>query len=78
MDGQDRINELFAFVVIDADGTEGVPAFESNGVLHPMVGADLARAEALLPMARRAARELGRPVTLLRFTVREQLRVIPP
>lgn len=79
MQGKERINEMFAYVVIDDDGTEGVPSFlAKNGVAMPMMGADLARADSLMPIARRLAVELGKPLTLLRFTVREQVKVLEP
>ena len=76
MNGQERINEMYAFVVVDDDGTEGIPAFRSGDRDLPLVGADTARVEALRPIAENMARELSKPVELVRFTVREHLETI--
>ncbi len=77
MKGQLRIDQMFAFIVVDDDGTEGIPAFLApGGTAMPMVGADMARVESLRPIARRMARELKKPVTLCKFTTREILEVI--
>lgn len=75
MNGQERISSLFAFIIVDDDGTEGVPAL-SNGM--PLIGADLARVAALRPYAEEAARVYGKPVTLARFSVRVDQEVITP
>lgn len=70
MDGQVRIDSLFAFVVVDDDGTEGVPAIESDGVAYPLMGADLAMVEILKPHARALAKMQGKPVSLVHFSRR--------
>ena len=77
MNGKDRINEMYAFVVVDDDGTEGIPALRSvNGVAMPLVGADLDRIADLRPFAQDLAQRLGKPIDLIRFTVREHLETI--
>lgn len=79
MRGKLRINEMFAYVVVDDDGTEGVPSFPGPGGMQlPMMGADTARAESLKPIAQAFADHLGKPITLLRFTVREEVHVVRP
>lgn len=78
MDGQLRIEEMFAFVVMDTDNTEGVPAFQSGQHLLPMVGADLAMVEKLRPMAQQFANANGLPITLVVFRTREEVEVIRP
>lgn len=79
MRGQVRIDSLFAFVVVDDDGSEGVPAFPGpGGVLMPMMGADLARMDLLEPMAQLLATTLNKQVTLCRFLTRDELKVIDP
>lgn len=73
MRGQERIEEVYVFVCLDVDGTEGVPAVQLPalpGVVVPMMGADMARAENFRAHAEQLAKD-GRPVTLLRFTGRE-------
>jgi hypothetical protein len=78
MHGQLRIEEIFAFTVVDTDGTEGVPAFKSGEHILPMMGADSARIEDLRPMAQQWANRNGLPMTLVRFTTREEVEVIQP
>lgn len=70
MDGQLRIESVFAFVVVDDDGTEGVPAIMVDGVTYPLMGADLAMVEQLRPQARRVARQTGKAVALVHFSRR--------
>lgn len=76
MKGQRRIEQMYAFVVVDADGTEGIPAFTgTDGTPMPMVGADMKRVDSLRPIARGIAVALGKPVTLCRFEIRTDLEV---
>jgi hypothetical protein len=77
--GRLRIEEMYAYVVMDDDNTEGVPAFQArDGMMMPMMGADMAKADMLLGLAQRAATQLGKRVTLVRFSVREEIKVIEP
>ena len=71
MDGQMRIDSLFAFIVVDDDLTEGVPALDVEGIgLMPMMGADLAMVDVLRPHARAWAAHHGKPVALVHFSRR--------
>jgi hypothetical protein len=70
MDGQLRIDSLWAFTIVDDDGTEGVPAIDSPYGPMPMVGADLAMVAKLRPTAQYIATQLGKPVSLVHFSVR--------
>lgn len=76
MKGQLRIDEMFAYVCLDDDGTEGVPAFLSNGVAYPLMGADTTKMEQYRPLAEQIARERGLKITLCKFSKREELEVI--
>lgn len=78
MKGQLRIEQMYAFVMLDpADNTEGIPAFQGpDGMMMPMVGADMERVEQLRPIAEQMARVSGGKVTLCRFEVRTELEVI--
>lgn len=77
MKGQLHIDEMFAFIVLDDDGTEGIPAIPGpGGVALPMVGADMARIESLRPFAENAARRMGKTVSLVKFTNRVHLEDI--
>jgi len=40
------------------------------------MGADMAKVEILRPLAEEVAADLGKPVTLLRFSTREEVEVI--
>ncbi|MBA7519920.1 hypothetical protein ES705_12008 [subsurface metagenome] len=65
---------MYAFV---AEGSgpddEGVVAMSVGDVMLPLVGADMARAESLKPIAREIAAETGQKVKLIHFTHREEL-----
>ena len=84
MKGQQRIEEMFAFVVLDDDGTEGVPAVTVNmgpyegDMSFPLLGADMARIESLRPHAVRLSKQMGKKVTLCKFTNREEMEVFEP
>lgn len=77
MKGQLRIERMYAFVVVDDDGTEGIPAFGTpDGTAMPMVGADARRVDQLRPIAQAMAKQLGKPIELVLFTNRMSLDVI--
>ena len=79
MRGQLRIEQMYAFVVVDDDGTEGIPATRGpGGLAMPLVGADMKRVESLKPIVRDMARQLDKPITLCRFEVRTELETIEP
>lgn len=79
MRGQLRIDEMFAFIVVDDDGTEGVPAYlDGSGLWVPLMGADTARVASLRHHGVATARAMKRPVEIVRFTVRERIELIEP
>lgn len=80
-----KINEMYAFVVEDTgpddEGITGCymrPGAQGSGQWMPFVGADMQRVEQLKPMAAQVARAVGKPVKVLRFSVREEIEVIQP
>lgn len=76
-----RIAHIYAFIALDpADNTEGLPAYwsPSLGAHLPMIGADLEMIDMLRPKAKQIATELGVPIRLVRFSVREELEVFEP
>lgn len=77
MHGQLRIDEVYAFVCVDDDDTEGIPAMRIGDMGYPMVGADMARVEDLRPAAQQIA-DMGKKVTLVKFSVREEIEVFEP
>lgn len=78
MKGQLRINQLFAFVVVDTDGTEGVPAFmdPSTGTWLPLMGADMARVDSLKQLVATQPMFAGVRFTICRFGDREVIGTI--
>lgn len=80
MRGQKRIEQMYAFVMLDpADNTEGVPAFEGpGGMAMPMLGADRERVDQLRPLAQELARTHSAKITLCRFEVRTELETFGP
>jgi hypothetical protein len=77
MKGQLKINQLFAFILIDADGTEGVPGYlDVDGFLKPMMGADMARVDSLKHLAETAPMFRGKRITIVRFGDREIIGTI--
>lgn len=80
MRGRRRIEQMYAFVALDPeDDTEGVPAYTApNGMMMPLVGADMTRVESLRPVAQELARVTGVRITLCRFEVRTELEVFEP
>jgi hypothetical protein len=76
--GQLRIEQLYAFVVVDDDGTEGIPAIPSPDGPLPLVGADMERVDSLRGVAVMLATHLGKPITLCQFSERTEVDVIYP
>ncbi len=69
---------MFAFIVEEADGGEGVPGFSSRGVMWPLVGADLERIESMRGAAQHIANESRKPMKIVKFTAMEQIGEINP
>ena len=77
MKGQFRINQIFAFVVLDDDGTEGVPALQlPDGTMMPLMGADVTRLDDLKAIVQQTPQCRGRKFTILRFGNRETIGTI--
>ena len=77
-----RIEEMYTFVVEDTgpddEGVIGIQAVsrEHTAIWIPLVGVDTARAESLKPIAQGIGHRLGKKVTLVHFSNREDLEVI--
>ena len=78
MKGQLRIDTVHAFIVLDHDGTEGIPAINVDGTMMPLVAADAARVESLRPIAQLMADAQGVTIRLVRFSVREEVEELRP
>jgi hypothetical protein len=69
-----RIDAIWAFVSVDPeDNTEGVIAgpLMGPGSIVPFIAADEKRLASLRPLAQKLAKQIGRPVRLLKFSTRE-------
>lgn len=74
-----NIETLYAFIVRDDDGTEGiVGSLMPDGRWMPLVGADTKRIESLEPFAQEAADATGKTIQIVHFTKREHVRNIEP
>ncbi|GAG78541.1 unnamed protein product [marine sediment metagenome] len=78
-----RIEEMYAFIVEDSGpDDEGVMAMQTGlgddgqSLWLPLVGADMARVNSLRSIAQGIGRQIGKKVTLVHFTNREDLEVI--
>lgn len=78
MDGQERIDSVFAFIVIDDDGTEGIPTLYTDDIAYPMIGADLARVAGLTVYAKQMAELNGKAVKLVHFSQRTVQEIYEP
>jgi hypothetical protein len=73
-----RITEMFAFVCTDEDGDEGVIGYTDGINWFPMVGADMARVESLMPMAQTMVNTTKSPIRILRFGSMELIGEVNP
>lgn len=73
-----KIEQIFAFISTDEDGSEGVIGFETHGVFMPLVGADMDRIESLKPIVQQVANMTQKQVRLCRFHQLEELESINP
>lgn len=73
-----KIDEMFAWIVTEPDGGEGIPALHTASGALPMVGADRARVESLRPHAQGVAAQLGLPLRLVRFHDMEIIEQFEP
>ena len=72
-----RIKCLYAFVAEDSGpDDEGLCAMKIGTQWMPLVGADMARAESLRPIAQAIAKDTNKKVKLLHFTTRKDVEVI--
>lgn len=66
-----KIETVTAFVSVDAEGNEGLMAFNDGNQWVPMIGADHDRIISMLPLAKRmAAQKDGMPYRIVKFTTR--------
>ena len=76
-----RIESIWAIVSVDpVDGNEGVVAapLQAGMLSVPLIAADKARLDSILPLARAIAGASGTKLKLVRFHAREEIEVIEP
>lgn len=78
-----RITQIWVFVSIADDGSEGICAapLMGAGSLIPLIAADEARLESLRPIAAKMAtltKKTKKTIKLVKFESREDLEVIEP
>lgn len=72
------IDEVWMFLSSD-EGGEGICSAELQpGMLVPMMGADKARIDSLMEIARKMATIGGKKIKLVKFSVREDVMEIDP
>jgi hypothetical protein len=73
-----RIDALYAWVVEEPDGGEGIAGAEIPGLgFVPLVVADMARIASLRQWAERVRKQTGYPVRLVRYATREAIEELP-
>jgi len=71
------IDKIYAFVAEDSGPQdEGITGFNSSMGWMPMVAADRARVDSLIPIAKEIAAATGKKIKLLEFSVRSELMTI--
>jgi hypothetical protein len=71
------IDALYAWVVTEPDGGEGVASAQIGDTHWPLIGADMDRVKTLRMFAEAVRRQTGYPVRLVRFSQREKLEELP-
>lgn len=62
-----KIKELFAFVITDEQGDEGIMGFKISDGWLPMVGADMERVDCLRPIADMIAKQSDKTYEIRHF-----------
>ena len=73
-----KIDRLFAFIVVDEKGDEGIPAKLLGTTFYPLVGADMDRIESLKIHAQEIANLTQRPMKIVVFEKSEEIGEIRP
>lgn len=71
------LTQLWAAIERLPDGDEAIPCvYGPRGEIVPLIAADEKRLRDVREQARQHSRRSGRPVTIVRFSVREDIEVI--
>jgi len=74
----DRIDAVWAWISDDAEGEGIVGTRMPNGQWIPFIAADHERLEQLRPMAQMIADDTGRPIKLIRLSMRTDVDILLP
>lgn len=75
-----KIDVLYAYIVADkAPDDEGVPAVQMpDGMIMPLMGADMPRVDSVRRIAQSVADREGKPIKLVKFTNPEVIEILEP
>jgi hypothetical protein len=74
-----KITEMFAFVITNEDGIEGITGMLGpDNEWVPLVGADMARVESLKVIAQHISDQCGQQIRIMKFTGHEQIGEVNP
>lgn len=71
-----KIDHFWAFIMVDEDNNEGVPAIQVGERIMPLVCADVDRVDSFRAIAKRLAVD-GNQIKLVKFSQREVLETYP-
>ena len=70
-----KINKLYAFIAEDnGPDDEGIMGFQFGDEWMPMIGADMERVNALIPIADQISEATGKPYKIKYFTLEDDKR----
>lgn len=72
------IKTMYVGIVIQDNGTEGIPTFVKNNLTLPLIASDITSLETMKKAAQNVANLHGARVTLVKFTTREEIQIMEP
>lgn len=73
-----RVQHMWVFVIVDAEGNECIPAYQEDKLLMPMIAGDPERLEELRFHIPQLQKETGMKVKILKFTHRVEVPLFGP
>jgi hypothetical protein len=68
-----KIEKMFAFVSQEGEGEGVMAAMTQDGTWMPLVGADMSRVKALVPVANDISKATGRPYKIYEFSNKKDI-----
>lgn len=69
----EKITEMFAFVMIDSEGDEGIIGENVGGQWFPFIGTDPSNMEKMIERADFISLSIGKPYKILKFKLQETI-----